>query len=177
MSTISHLSVIRDRSVRFVTSCIQNENADLETLYIFLDNDALRSVTFVIRYSEYLLRDDSLHAAYTDAIGRIRECAFAIREELNQMKEDLVEFMDKIGVSVPEPVSSSNKRIKRLQPQPALQVDYLDDEPLPVPVQTQTPIRRLQPQRRDKQQNKPVRRIQHAQTVAKPKIRRLQPQH
>ena len=176
---LSRLSVIRDRSVRFVTSCIQHENSDLETLYSFLDGDGLKSVMFVISYSEYLLMDDSLHTAYTDAIGRIRDCGFAIRDELNQMKEDLVGFMGKIGLSVPQPESSSNKRIKRLQPVSALQVDYLDNEPEPLPVQAGMPIRRLQARNTTNQQSeqKPVRRIQHVQAAARPKIRRLQPQH
>ena len=174
---LARLSGIRNRSVRFVTSCIQHESADLETLYMFLDNEAMQSIMFVVSYSEYLLLDESLHSAYADAINRIKECGFAIREELQQMKDDLIEFMGKIGLSIPQPESVSHKRIKRLKPRTALQVDYLDDEPPAVPEPAQKPIRRLKPQDNRIVHSKPVRRIQHAQTVTRPKIRRLQPQH
>lgn len=175
---LSHLAVIRDRSVRFVTSCIQHESADLETLYLYLDGEAMNSIKYVINYSEHLIMDESLHPTYADAVSRIKECGFSIREELKQMKDDLIEFMGKIGLSVPSPQKeiSAKKPIQRLQAKrPALQVDYLDDDVAAVPDQVaRKPLKRLQPQGTNNRQ--PVRRIQHAQPVTESRIRHLQPQ-
>jgi|GEM_PF-2747838 len=160
---IARLSVIRDRSVRFVTSCIQHENADLETLYHFLDGEAMQSIMIVISYSEFLMMDEALHPAYRDGIERMKECGFSIREELNQMKDDLVAFMNKIGVSVPQStqsVAKGKKQIKRLKPKTGLQVDYLDDAVPPEPARK--PIQKLQPQMQVTGQGK-VRRIQRVE--------------
>jgi len=165
---LSRLSVVRDRSVRFITGCIQHENADLETLYLFLDGEAIQSIMIVISYSNFLMMDDQLHPVYRDSIERIKECGLVIREELKQMKDDLIVFMNKIGVAVPQstqPVAQNKKPIKRLKPKPGLQVDYLDDalppgpQVQPVRPSPQGKIRRIQQARPSEQKRSKIRRL------------------
>lgn len=195
---LSCLQTVRDRTVRFVTSCIQHENADLETLHHFLTGGAKQSVAIIISYSDFLMMDEALHIAYRDAVGRIKECALSIKDELQQMEADLIAFMEKIGLSVRSRRESRRKKpIQSLQAQSGLQVDYLDDDivpappsrkpiqrlpkPAPRPTQPKAPqaVRQLSARRKSASEKTPTRRVQHVQRSTKAQrhgIRRLQPQ-
>ncbi|MDQ7027027.1 MAG: hypothetical protein Q9P01_09475 [Anaerolineae bacterium] len=167
---VETLRQIHDRAVDFVTSCFQHEAANLKVLYYFLGGKAQQLVTMITRHSEYLLRDKKLHETYRDAVQQIVECSYAIRDELEQMREELRTVMDKVGIKVSgkHSVKVSNQE-KQQQGDLPFQADY--DEPIPLPPlpKPKKRLQRLQP-------NLPQKRSPR-EKVSRPKkkIRRLQP--
>lgn len=145
---VTILRQIRDSAQTLVTQCLQHESADLVTLYYFLYGKAPVPVTHMINHCDFMLRMWKLHPAYEEAFQNIRECSVAIRQELGQMKADLVGFMEKIGMAVPDrryiqkPKHASARRSRK--------PDSLKNDPRmksPSPVARKKPVRRLKPLR------------------------------
>lgn len=141
------LEQINERAVDFVTACLQNETTSLPTLYKFLDIEAPRLIELIKLNSEFLLKFRKLHVNYRDAIKNIHQCTLAIKHELKQMKAELNGFMSKIGMQIAKEQAkpAPRKKLRRLQSKPSLNVDYLEDAPLPSKPQPK-PLQRLQPQ-------------------------------
>jgi len=166
-SEYSHLNVVRNRAMRFVTDCVQYENADMESLYYFLTLDAKHSIKVIVTYTNYLLSND-IHPAYTDAICSIKECSLEIHRELDQMRIDLMSFMKKIGIQPPEIDPGDRQRRRKKAP---IQADYLDDMALPPKPEENN--RGTQATMMGEQ--KVVRKLKPQPAQRRNKIRRLQP--
>jgi hypothetical protein len=96
---IDHLGTINRRAVDFVTSFLQHENADLDTLFSYLSHDAMAPIALIIGYSEFMLMGGAggMLPAYRDAMQEIRDCGYALQEDMQNMMEELQEFMESIG--------------------------------------------------------------------------------
>lgn len=96
---ISHLKTINRRAVEFVTTFLLHEKADLDTLYNYFSSDAIQPISIIIGYSEYMLicGSETMLPAYREAIEEIRECGYALRDDMQTMLDELVEFMETIG--------------------------------------------------------------------------------
>lgn len=96
---VSHLETINRRAVEFVTTFLLHEKADLDTLYTYFSYDSIQPISIIIGYSEYMLicSDETMLPAYREAIEEIRDCGYALRDDMQGMLEELTAFMDTIG--------------------------------------------------------------------------------
>lgn len=145
---IQILNQVRERAQCLVTKCLQNEHSDLTTLYYFLSGQAPIPVTHIINHCNFILRMWKLHLAYQDGIEKILACIIAVREELQQMKLDLINFMEKIGMEIPD-----RRYIHKPDPKVsnrATEAENLMNDPrmtAPSPIKEKKPIRRISPRK------------------------------
>jgi hypothetical protein len=99
LQQVGHLETIHRRTVEFVTTFLLHEKADLDTLYAYLSYDAIQPISIIIGYSEYMLiyGAETLLPAYREAVEEIRDCGYTLRDDMQNMLEELVEFMESIG--------------------------------------------------------------------------------
>jgi hypothetical protein len=96
---IAHLETINRRTVEFVTEFLLHENSDLDTLFNFLSFQAIQPISIIIGFSEYMLigGTESMLPVYREAIEEICDCGYSLRDDMQLMLEELVDFMDSIG--------------------------------------------------------------------------------
>jgi len=91
--------MINRRSVGFVTDFLQHEKGSLDGLVSYLNHDAMTPLTVVIGAGEVLVMGmcEPLPPAFHEAVAEILEYAYALREELLMMLDDLLHFMKRVG--------------------------------------------------------------------------------
>jgi hypothetical protein len=96
---ISHLETINRRAVEFVTEFLLHENSDLDTLFNFLSHEAIQPISIIIGYSEYMLIGgaETMRPVFREAVEEICDCGYSLRDDMQLMLEELVDFMDSIG--------------------------------------------------------------------------------
>jgi hypothetical protein len=154
---INHLETIQRRAVEFITSFFLHEKADLDTLHNYLSYDAIQPISIIIGYSEYMLigAAENMLPTYREAVEELRDCGYALRDDIQDMLADLLEFMENIGYESKsqaqsiQPVQKSQaKVIQPLAPRTASQEDATQPSRLIQPLAPKTeqkPIQRLQP--------------------------------
>jgi signal transduction histidine kinase len=95
------IAVMHRRAVDFVTEFLQAEASHLEEFRRFLSHDAMSPITIVIGYSELLLMGASgdLQGPYHEAVTNIRECAYAIKSDIEELHQAIREFLRQNKVS------------------------------------------------------------------------------
>lgn len=88
------------RAVDFVTEYLQYESASADRLLSYLNHDAQNPLRIILGNSQMLLSGNcgELQTDYAEAVQEIYDCVFAIVEEVQQMRLDLQNFMESIGM-------------------------------------------------------------------------------
>jgi len=94
------IQMIHRRAVDFVTEFLQHENASADRLLEYLNHDAQTPLRIILGNSQMLLSGNcgELAVDYQEAVQEIYDCVFAIVEEVQQMRLDLQNFMESIGM-------------------------------------------------------------------------------
>ena len=98
---IDQIETIHRRAVQFVTEFLQHENAPLDDLLSYLNHDAMSPITIVIGFSEMLLMEAAgpMPKPFMEAMDEIRDCGYNIRDDIYEMQEELLAFMESIGMT------------------------------------------------------------------------------
>jgi hypothetical protein len=119
---IGHLETINRRAVEFVTEFLLHENSDLDTLFDFLSHEAIQPISIIIGYSEYMLIGgaESMQPVFREAVEEICDCGYSLRDDMQLLLEELVDFMDSIGYehkdATPIPQTAQTTTFKAIQP-------------------------------------------------------------
>lgn len=95
---IDQIDTIRRRAVQFVTDMMLHENRPLDELVSYLNHDAMSPITIVIGFSELLLMEATMPQAFLEAMEEIRDCGYLIRDDIYDLRAQLLEFMENIGL-------------------------------------------------------------------------------
>jgi len=97
---LDFVRVIERRAVEFITDFMQMQSTPVQELRRYLNHDALSPVTVIIGYSEFALMEDQgrMPADYRDAFQQICDCGYAIQAEINDLHEQVWEFMQEMGI-------------------------------------------------------------------------------
>lgn len=97
---IQRLQMMNRRAVDFVTTFLQHENASAPTLLNYLNHDAQNPLRIIMACSQMLISGNcgQMLPDYTQGVQEIFDCVCAIVEDVQQMRMDLQNFMETIGI-------------------------------------------------------------------------------
>lgn len=94
------VSMIRRQTVNFITDYMRHESSSLPNLLHYLENEAVVPLRIIIGCSDMFLsgRCGPVHHDYGEAVTEIRECGYAIYNDIKDMYENLHELMSGLGM-------------------------------------------------------------------------------
>lgn len=95
---VKRLTMIHRESVNFITEYLRHESSSLPELLDFLGHSAIAPLQAIVGYSDMILsgRCGRLRRAYGEAISEIRDCTYAIYDDVQDMHENLQELMQNL---------------------------------------------------------------------------------
>jgi hypothetical protein len=94
------IGLINHRTVEFVTGYLQNETLSAPALLQYLTQHAQEPLRAVLGNCKKMLSGQcgDMETDYVEAVTEIRDCVYAMVEEIQQLCHDLKEFMVTIGM-------------------------------------------------------------------------------
>jgi hypothetical protein len=100
-SQAQHLRVIHQKAVDFLTGYLQHESSSLPNLLGYLQNGAIQPLQIIIGSSDKILSGDCgrVHKTYGEAVVEIRDCGYAMYDEVESMYDNLRNLMGNLGMT------------------------------------------------------------------------------
>ena len=88
------MDTIHRRSEQFQNDFLARYNTSIKKLASYLNHDALTPLTVIIGYSEMLLLEAAgpLEGDYREAVEYLRDCSYALHEEVVELQKIMVEL-------------------------------------------------------------------------------------
>ena len=101
-SQVQRISMIRRQTVNFITDYLRHESSDLPQLLHYLDKEAVSPLRIVIGCSDMILsgKCGDIQQNYGEAIGEIRDCGYAIYDDVEDMHKKAQEYLQKGNVDI-----------------------------------------------------------------------------
>lgn len=98
---IQRVSMIRRQTVNFLTDYLRHESSSLPQLLYYLGKEAASPIRIIIGCSDMILsgRCGEVQRNYGEAIGEIRDCGYAIYDDVEDMHKNLSELMSNLGLA------------------------------------------------------------------------------
>ena len=92
--------VIRRQAVNFLTDYMRHESSALPDLLSYLSKDAARPLSMLVNSCDMILNGScgTVQQDYGEAITEIRDCAIAMYEDIEDMRQNLEQFMSNLGM-------------------------------------------------------------------------------
>lgn len=98
---VQRVSMIRRQTINFITEYLRHESSSLPDLLYYLDKEASSPLRIIIGCSDMILsgKCGDIQQDYGDAIGEIRDCGYAIHEDIEDMHKHLSELLGNLGLT------------------------------------------------------------------------------
>lgn len=95
-----HIKTIRRRTIDFITTFMQKQNAPPQEFGSYLNHDALSPITVIIGYAEVLLMgmEGDLPEAYQEALQNVRDCGYYLQEVIEETRDDVLGVLVSLGL-------------------------------------------------------------------------------
>lgn len=97
---LHRINLINHGSVEFVTGYMQHETISAPVLLNYLTHDAQRPLRAILGNCKKMLSGQcgDLHVDYAEGIDEIHDCVYSMVDEIQQLCQDLRQFMATIGI-------------------------------------------------------------------------------
>lgn len=98
---MQRISMIRRQTVNFITDYLRHESSSLPQLLYYLDKEASAPLRIIIGCSDMILsgRCGDVQRNYGEAVSEIRDCGYAIFEDVEDMHKNLSELMSSLDLA------------------------------------------------------------------------------
>lgn len=95
------LHIVHRQAVEFLTGYLQHESSSLPNLLRYLRGGASQPLQAIINSSEMILSGQCgrVQQAYGEAVVEIRDCGYAMHDEVVSMHENLQALMGNLGMT------------------------------------------------------------------------------
>lgn len=97
---VQRLQMIQRRTVDFLTDYMQHESSSLSNLLSYLGDEAPKPLRIIMGCCDMLLSGNYgvMQPAYLEAVQEILDCGYEIQNEVEEMYENLRDFMQNMGM-------------------------------------------------------------------------------
>lgn len=95
------LKIIHNQAVEFLTGYLQHESSSLPNLLHYLESSAPQPLQAIVNSCEIILSGQCgpVQEAYGEAVVEIRDCGYAMHDEVTNMYENLQNLMGNLGMT------------------------------------------------------------------------------